>query len=520
MQTKTRVIANSTVMYLKMILSLGVTFYSTRIILKALGVTDFGIFNLVAGAISLLGFFNGAISNTVQRYLAFEMGGGKADRLRNTFSISLSLNIAIGIILLIVLQLFGLWGFSSFFVIPEAKIYEAKIAYQIMIATTVVSVIATPYNAAINAHEDLILLSIIEFTEACLKLGGAFVLLAIGADRLVWYCIFLLIIQVLSLSVKLIYSEVRYSETRHIRLFNVDKTLLKEMLPFIGWNAIEASSWLGKNQGIAVLMNTCYGTIVNAAYGVASQINGPVTFFSSTLLNAIRPQIYKSGGSGNYERMIRLSILASKFAFLVLFCVFLPFVFLLPTILKIWLTTIPEYSEGFSALLLSITLISYLSIGINIAIQAYGDVKKYQLVTSIIILLSLPIGYGIYSVSDNVYMFLMIMVVVEVITVLCKYYMASSVLPVTFGRLLKEIGLPCVFVCLIVGVSSYLISTVIPLNTNLINAALFGFADLMLAVAISYLVGFNRYEKSLVRDMIKTILSYIPLCKRLVNNSH
>lgn len=503
-------------MYLKMILSLGVTFYSTRIILEALGVTDFGIFNLVAGAISLLGFFNGAISNTIQRYLAFEMGGGKENRLRDTFSISLSLNISIGIFLIVVLQLFGLWGFSSFFVIPELKIYEAKVAYQIMIATTIVSVISTPYNAAINAHEDLILLSVIEFTESCLKLGGAFILLSIGADRLIWYCVFLLIIQLLSFSVKLIYSQIRYSETRHIKLFDVDKSLMKEMLPFIGWNALEAGSWLGKNQGIAVLMNSFYGTIVNAAYGVASQINGPVTFLSSTLLSAIRPQIYKSGGSGDYDRMIRLSILASKFAFLVLFCVFLPFVFLLPTILKIWLTTVPEYSSGFSALLLTITLISYLSIGVNIAIQAYGDVKKYQLVTSLIILFSLPVGYIIYAVSDNVYMFLYIMVAVEIVTVLSKYYIASTVMPVSFARLLREIGLPCICVCAIAGIVSWLLSSAISINMNMINAAMFGLADLTLSIAISYIVGFNRYEKSLVKDMFKSAFSHIPLCKRLV----
>lgn len=511
MSAKGRVLKNSAVMYLKMILSIGITFYSTRIILKALGVEDFGIYNLVAGAVSLLGFFNGSISNTIQRYLAYGMGKGEEQRLRDTFNLSLSLNIILALIICVALEIFGIWGFDDFFVIPKEKMHSAYIAYQIMIGTTAVSIIATPFNAAFNAHEDLIVLSIVEFVESLLKLAAAFILLEYMSDRLILYCILLFAIHFASLAFKYFFSYCHYSETRKVQMFKYDKGLLREMLPFIGWNALEASSWLGKNQGVAVLMNTLYGTVVNAAYGVATQINGPVVFFSSTLLNSIRPQIYKSGGANDYNRMIGLSVMASKFAFLILLCFFIPFSFLLPYVLKVWLTVVPEYSERFSILLLSITMISYLSIGMNIAIQAHGKVKQYQLVSSIIILLSLPIGYAIYCLSHDVYMFLYVMVAVEIISVMTKYYMSSLILPVTFMQLIRSIFAPCacvaiVSICIGFAVEHFMGQTDGVLRNIAVAVILF-----VMTMILSYAIGFDRHEKKLAKEVLHHIFKFVKI---------
>ncbi len=501
---------NSVVMYLKMILSLFVTFFTTRIILKALGITDFGIYNLVAGAVSLLGFFNGSMSNTVQRYLAVGLGKGEECYLRQAFCISLTLNLVVAIFLLIFLELFGLWGFSSFFNIPADKEIAAFWGYQLMILITIVSTIATPYNASFNAHEDLALISVIEFGEILLKLVGAFCLMAYNGERLILYCFLLLVIQLVVFFTKVIYCHCHYFETRRPALFKgLDKDLLKDMLPFLGWNALESCSWLGKNQGIAVIMNSFYGTIVNAAYGVASQINGPLVLCSSTLLNSIRPQIYKSAGERNYGRMINLSIIASKFAFLVLLCVLQPFVFILPWILKVWLVTVPEYSYGFSLLLISVTIISYLSIGMNIAVQANGNVKIYQIVASIIILISLPIGYMVYSVSDNVYMFLIIMVVVECISVICKYFVASRILDIKQALLYTEIVMPCMFCLILCCITSYALYGAIEPGENVSLIAVYALTSFIVASVIAFYIGLKGQERQIIKSIFKSMYNYV-----------
>lgn len=513
MSTKNRVVKNTFVMYLKMILSLGVTFYSTRIVLEALGVTDFGIYNLVAGTISLLGFFNGSIANTIQRYLAFELGNGEEYRISQIFSISLNLNIIIAILMIVVLEVLGIYGFNYFFVIPIEKIGVAKVAYQIMVLTTIVSILSTPYNAAFNAHEHLTILSIVEFIESCLKLVCAYILLSFNHDRLILYCLFLLGIFLLSFIFKILYSFKQFEETKRFKLFDFNKVLLKEIIPFWGWNALEACSWLGKNQGIAVLMNTLYGTIVNAAYGIASQINGPVTFFSSTLINAIRPQIYKSSGSKDYERMIWFSSLASKLAFLALTCFIIPFSFVIHEVFKLWLTIIPDYSERFSILLLTITLIGYLSIGVNIAIQAYGNIKKYQIVTSLIILISLPIGYMIYAFSDNPYMFLYIMIFVEFISVLSKYSIASDILSLSKFYFIREITLPCLSVVSIAIPISFLLYHFINPESHILYIAIFFILDFIAIILISYFCGLKKCEKDIINSIFENILLKLNLCQ-------
>lgn len=502
-----KVIANSVVMYLKMILSIGITFYSTRLVLFALGVNDFGVFNLVAGSISLLGFFNGSMSNTVQRYLAFELGGSSLQRLREVFNISLSLNVAIAFLLCLVLQVFGYWAFEHFFVISPTSLDAAKVAYQLMIVVTMVTTVMSPFNAAFNAHEDLALLAVVDFVESCLKLLAAVVVLGCQSERLIYYCTLLLLIQLFILGFKVVYARLKYPETHSIRLFRFDVGLLREMLPFLGWNTLEACSWLGKNQGVAVLMNRFYGTVVNAAYGVANQINGPILFFSSTLLNAIRPQIYKSAGAGDNERMVRLSMMASKFAFMSLLCFFLPLSFLISDILTLWLTHVPDYSARFSVLILTVTLISYLSIGVNIAIQAHGNVRLYQLVASIIILVSLPIGYSIYALSKDVYLFLYMMIGVELISVFSKYFIASRILSVRMISFIKEIVWPCMKVVVVLLPVNYLLVILKDSIGGFMGALLFLFLDFLFILLVEFYIGINGAERQMFLRIYQSLLS-------------
>ena len=514
MRETQRIAINSMAMYLKMILSLFITFFSTRIVLDKLGVTDFGIYNLVAGAISLLGFVNGSMSNTIQRFLAYELGHGDLSRLRKLVSISLLMHFAIGIGLVLVLELLGLIAFDHFFVIDQERIESAKLAYHFMIGVTFLSTISSPLAACIYAHEDIVMFAVIDFVSSVLKLLAALALCYSSNDRLIFYCALMLAIQFLYFAFEMVYCRVKYTECRGVNLFNMNKEIRQEVFPFMGWNMLESCSWLIKNQGIAVLMNTFYGTVVNAAYGIGNQINGQVMYFSSTLLGAIRPQIYKSAGSGNIEKMISLSVTAAKFSFFVMLLFLCPLFFLLDEILVIWLKDVPDYTARICLLLLIISLFNYMSTSINIAIQAYGNVKKYQLVSSLVILICVPIGYVLYSYSTDVYLFLYIMVVVELFSVIMKYWVAADILKLKFLFLFQSILIPCLFVFFASMLFSYLLSALILKEQTFIGSLFFILVDVCMVGNMLYFVGLSQKEKNIVGQLINGILNRFKLKKQ------
>lgn len=500
-----RVAINSIAMYVKMLLSLFVTFYSTRIILNNLGVTDFGIYNLVAGTISLLGFFNGTMGNTVQRFLAFELGRGDLNRVKLTLNMTLAMHILCGICLVLVLEILGLFLFDSVFIIKPSRIDAAKIAYHFMVFITFISTVTTPFNACLCAHEYIMVSAFIEFLEALFKLGVAFLIALCGRDPLITFCFFLCLIQIISFFLRVMFCKYKFTECKSINIFKFDKNMRNSLFSFLGWNMIESISWLGKNQGVAVLLNTFYGTAINAAYGVANQINGQIMFFSNSLLSAIRPQIYKAGGTGNSERMIKLSITASKFAFFVLLVMFCPFIDVMDKILVFWLKNVPDYTEGISTLLLIITLISYMVIGINICIQADGKVKYYQIVSSLIIFISLPIGYVISSIYHNVYTFLYVMIIVELILTFSKYYVASKTLRVSMKLFIYKLFFPCTSLAIISIFISYYGYRLLINNSLLINNICYIFIDVLIICLLIFKFGLTTSEKQLILSLLSTV---------------
>lgn len=268
---------------------------------------------------------------------------------------------------------------------------------------------------------------------------------------------------------------------------------------------IESISWLGKNQGVAVLLNTFYGTAINAAYGVANQINGQIMFFSNSLLSAIRPQIYKAGGTGNSERMIKLSITASKFAFFVLLIMFCPFIHVMDKILVFWLKNVPDYTEGISTLLLIITLISYMVTGINICIQANGKVKYYQIISSFIIFISLPIGYVISSIYHDVYTFLYVMIIVELILTFSKYYVASKTLHVSMKLFIYKLFLPCTSLFIISILISYYGYQLFINNSLLIDNICYVLIDVLIICLLIFKFGLAVSEKQLILSLLSTV---------------
>ena len=466
MTNSNRIIVNTAAMYVKMVLSLFVTFFTTRLILQNLGVTNFGVYNLVAGAVAMLGFVNGSMSNTVQRFLAYEMGADSEDRLKKTFSLTLTIHIASAVIVSIVLVFLEPFFFNYVFNIPENSVPSAIISYRMVVLITALTIVTTPYAACFNAHEHIAMQAVIDFIIVLCKLLAAIVLSLNVDDKLVFYVALLLIIQLLNLLIKYVYCKILFDECKHTILFRVDMTIFKNMASFIGWNMLESFSWLAKGQGIAILMNTFYGTLVNAAYGIGSQVDGQLRFFSSTLLASFQPQIYKLGGAKDISGMLKLTVTATKASFFMLLIMFCPFVFVVGDVLQWWLVEVPQYTERICILLILITLINFMSNGVNVAVLGHGDIKKYQLISSIIILVSIPIGYALYAMSDDVYLLLYVMVLVEIVSNIAKYIIASETMKIELLFFFRQVFMPCLVVMMISFVGLWFLDKAIMLLPN------------------------------------------------------
>lgn len=507
MKEEHKIVLNTMIMYIKMLLSLFITFYSTRIVLSSLGVTDFGIYNLVAGSISLLGFFNGSMSNTSQRFFAYEIGSNNFSRLKAAFDIAIFTHICCAFIITLILEIISPILFNNIFIINSDRIDAAQITFQIMIAITFINIVTTPFNADVYAHEDIYIAAIIDFSLSILRLIVALLLAFILRDKLIAYCLFLLGIEFISFIMKSGYCLKKYKECTNMRIFNLNKEIAKEIFPFLGWNIVESISWLAKGQGVAVMMNTIYGTIINAAYGVASQVNGQVLFFSKTLISAIVPQIHKAGGRGDFPKLLELAISSSKLGFLLLLLFINPLCFVVDFLFKLWLVNPPKYSSEMCVLLLCGALIAFLCEGVNIATQAEGSIKKYQMYSSLFVLASIPIGYTLYIISNNVYSFLYFLIVVEFLLVMLKYYIGSGVLKTTFLKLVKKIAIPCGLTTFISITISYLLNLLISPKFSLIMNAIFIITDIVILLPIIYYVGFDMKERQLTTNLLKSIKS-------------
>lgn len=401
--------------------------YSTRIVLNALGNSDYGIFNLLAGIIAMLSFLNAALSTSTQRYISFHQG--KKDKLmqQKVFATSVFLHLIIGVIIVISIELAGIALLNGFLNIPPDRIPAAKTIYHFMSVTIFFTVAAAPFNALLMAYEDMIWVAIISIIETLLKLFIAFLLLYVKGDKLIVYGI---LTAGISLVLFILFFAVcynKYKECRASRPENVDLKLMKELSGFAGWNLFGTVCFLARTQGTAVMLNLFFGTLVNAAYGIANQVSAQFNFFSATLLRAMNPQIMKSEGANDRKRMLRIAMMASKFGFFLIAIFAIPCIFEMKAILTVWLKQVPDYTVVFCNLTLITVLVNQLTIGVQSAVQATGQIKLYQVVVGSIILFTLPLGYLLLKLGYAPYFVLIAASITELTGCILRLYFLKRI---------------------------------------------------------------------------------------------
>ncbi len=364
-----------------------------------LGEDDYGIYNVVGGLVVMLGFLNGALSGATQRFLSFEIQRGDVQRLQRVFSTSLMGYGAMALLVVVLGESIGLWFLNNVMVIPPERLADANVIYQLSILSFVVSTISIPYHSLIISHERMNIFALVSVVEVALKLGLVLLITLYEGDRLVLYAGGMFLSLFLAQGLYVAYSRREFAEAR-LR-FDMERSLVREMSSFIGWDVVGNISVLGRVQGVNILLNLFFGPVVNAANGVAVQVQSAVMAFGSNVVTAIKPQVVKCYSAENYSEMYKLINHGAKYAYLLMWAISLPLLVEMPLVLRLWLSdSVPAYTDIFAQLTLVFNLFAVVSMVVVSGLHALGKVKRPSLINGTLYLMVLPLSYLAFKVFD------------------------------------------------------------------------------------------------------------------------
>lgn len=370
-----------------------VSLYSSRLILQALGVDDYGTYNVVGGFVSMFWLVSGSLSSAVTRFLNFEMGRNNHERLKKVFSMSLNIMLVLALVVLLSTETFGLWFLRNRMNIPEGREIASFWVFQFSVFTVMSGFAIVPFNSAIIANEKMTIYSYLGIAEAILRLSIALVLVygAIQADKLILYALLWLISTLLMQLAAVLYCRSHFAECRFRMVF--DKGLFKDMFSFAGWNFLGSIAGTFSGQGVNVVMNLFFGTVVNAARGLAGTVNNAVSLFVNNFTLAINPQITQSYAAGRYDYLKSLVYRGSKFSYFILLLFAIPLFLETPFVLRVWLTEVPEHTANFIRLTLLISMVDLHGGIFNMAQKATGEIRILQTWLSLTSLSIFPLSY-------------------------------------------------------------------------------------------------------------------------------
>lgn len=374
-----------------MIVIMVVTFYTTRVVLKELGVTDFAVYNLVGSVAISLVFIQNALSNATQRYLSFELGTKKSTNVCKVFSMSVNLHVLLAMVTVILLETFGLWFLNRVLNVPHDKVVAANVAYQFSIFTYVVTLLRIPHNALIVSNEKMNLFAIISIIEALLRLGVAFMISNTKFPKLEFYTFMLFVSAIIVNFFFWLACKLSFREQCSFH-FEKNKSLFKSMIGFLGWNMFGGVVSIAVQEGPGYIMNIYLGVAINATIGIAKQVSSGVYNLSSNFQNAFNPQIVKSYADNDHKGLFKLIVNTSIMSYYLLFVIAVPFIICGNGVLKLWLTEVPDYTMSFCVFIITSQMLSAISAPLWMTAHAIGNIRNYQIILSIINIMILPIS--------------------------------------------------------------------------------------------------------------------------------
>ena len=504
--TANRIIKNTGYLYAKMGITMFISLYTTRLILNSLGASDFGIYNIVGGAIAMLGFLNSAMAGATQRFMSFTEGEGNKEKQKGIFNVSLVLHFCIAIIAGVALIIAGIFFFNGILNIPTERVFAAKVVYGSFIVSTMFTVMTVPYDAAMNAHENMRYYAIVGIVESLLKLSVAFVCVYTLFDKLIVYGSFMASIPLITLTIMRVYCHRHYEECTMNLKHYWDKGLMKEMTSFAGWNFCSSAASFLTMQGMSIVLNMFGGVIVNAAHGIANQVSGMLMVFSNNMLKALNPVLVKSRGAGDTNKMLRAAASGNKLSFLIYTFFAIPFIMECPFILDLWLKNTPDYAVLFVRLVLIRQMVSQMMVALDTCISATGNISKFTISSSVIWISPLVISYIMYKHGapiETIYILLICASFARIVNsmvfchILCKLRYKDYI----FNTILPCIGQSIIIFSILLLINFYLAESWMRVGISLLVTVIFH-------PTIAYFVSFSRHEQNMVKDFIRVKIQH------------
>lgn len=497
-----RIAKNTILLYMRMLVLMLISLYTSRVILRTLGVEDYGIYNVVGGVIAMFSILSRSISSAISRFITFELGRGDFDKLKKIFSTSVTIQIGIAIVIFILTELIGVWFLNTHLNISPERLVAANWVLQCSIATFIIDLISIPYNAAIIAHEDMKAFAYISLLEAVAKLMVVLVLQSVLWDKLIVYSLLLLLVSFFVRVTYGIYCKRHFQECKYE--FVLDKPLLKEMTGFSVWNFIGTTSAILKGQGVNIAINIFCGPAVNAARGLAAQINNQVRGFATNFMTALNPQITKSYASEQRESMMTLIVQGGRFSFYILLIIALPIIIKADVILSLWLKEVPEHTVLFVQLALIEAVIDSISGPLITAMMATGKIRNYQIIVGGIQMMSFPLSYYFLYLGFFPEITMIIAILISISCLSARLIMLKQMIGMPLGVYVKDVLFNLVLV-------SFL-SCILPLSLNRsLEPSITSAISVCLVCAVSTIivilyVGCSTKERAFVFQKIQKLL--------------
>lgn len=442
-----RIAKNTLFLYFRTLLVMLVSLYTSRVILQTLGETDFGIYNIVGGVVVLFSFLNQAMATATQRFLNFYLGKGDIDEVKRVFSTSMTVHISISLLVILLSETIGLWFFYTQLNIPQDRFIAAFWAYQLSVLSCCLQIIRIPYNAAIIAYERMSFYAYVSIAEVLLRLGICYLLVIGSADKLILYAILMSLVAFIVNFIYKVYCTKHYETTRYSLFW--DSQLYKKLLSFSGWSLMGSVANVGANQGANILFNIFVGVVANAAMGIAQQVTSAVTSFTGSFQTAFIPQLVKSYSSGDKSYFEQLIFNTSRLSFFLIWVMGFPILMCIQPILELWLSDVPQYTAEFSSLYIIYCMIDACSNPLWNAVQAKGDIKKYQMVISAIIISNVIFGYILLIMGFSPITVVLVRVLLNLFQHLYRIYFLKHAIEFNVKKYMRDVMLPITYVVIL-----------------------------------------------------------------------
>ncbi len=495
---KKRIAKNTIVLYIRMIVVLFISLYTSRIVLQALGFDDYGLYNVVGGVVTLFAFLRSSMSSSTQRFLAYEMGSGTADSLRRVFSVCLSTHVLLALVLLLLAETAGLWFLNTHINIPVGREDAANWIYQFTVLSMCMNMVSLPYDADIVSNERMGYFAFLSILDAVLKLIFAFVVVHASSDHLILYGALMMGISAINLFLNWIYCRMKFAEARYRFYWN--KEMFLRIFSFSGWTIYGQLAVVGSNQGTNILVNIFHSVAANAAMGVGHQVNTALTGLVSNFQTAFKPQITKSYASGDFEYLTSLTCYASKISFFLLFIVSLPIMLNIDWVLQIWLDKVPAYAGELCTVFIIASLCNAVSAPLWMNIFATGRVKNYQLGLSVAYIVELIAVYILFHIGWSLVLGVAMKAALNFVVIFIRLYYTHQTQPqFSFTNYLYRVIFPVSGAALLTVMAS--VSVLLFIHTDYTRLFTTPFI-IFISLVAAYFVGLNHKERKSLKKLL------------------